>query len=106
TEHLKAADFFDVATYPQAVFSITDCKNLGDDNYEVSGDLEMRGVAKNITFPARATRSGEEIKVNAEFDINRKDWGIEYAGKKDDLIRNEVVLNLDLILEPITTENL
>jgi polyisoprenoid-binding protein YceI len=60
----------------------------------------LRGVEKNITFPATATMDGDAIKVQAEFDIKRKDWGIVYAGKADDLIRNEVVIKFDLTATP------
>lgn len=102
TEHLKAPDFFDVGSHPESTFSLTKFRTVSKESgsYEVSGDLKMRGVTKNVTFPATASKDGETIKVNAEFDINRKDWGIEYEGKKDDLIRDEVVLTLNLIIEP------
>lgn len=100
TEHLKAADFFDVANHPKSTFYLTRVKKESDGKYQVSGDLELRGVEKNITFPATATKEGDDLNVQAEFDINRKDWGIEYAGKKDDFIRDEVVLKLDLVITP------
>ena len=105
TEHLKAADFFDVANHPKATFYLTRVKKESDGKYQISGDLDLRGVEKNITFPATAAKDGEDIKVQAEFDINRKDWGIEYAGKKDDLIRDEVVLKLDLVITPHSGEH-
>ena len=98
TEHLKAPDFFDVANFPTSTFVITQVSQTGDTSYNISGNLEMRGVEKNITFPASGSKEGEAIKVQAEFDINRKDWGIAYEGKKDDLIRDEVVLKMDLTL--------
>ncbi len=37
------------------------------------------------------------MKAKAEFTINRKEWGIVYAGKPDDLIRDGVVLKIDLM---------
>ena len=40
------------------------------------------------------------VNIKAEFDINRKDFGIVYAGKADDLIRDEVVIRLDLTAKP------
>jgi hypothetical protein len=36
------------------------------------------------------------VTVKSEFAINRKDFGIVYAGKADDLIRDDVVIHLDL----------
>jgi hypothetical protein len=38
--------------------------------------------------------------MKSEFDINRKDFGIVYPGKPDDLIRDEVVIRLDLKATP------
>ena len=100
TEHLKSDDFFAVEKHSTSTFSLTRIKHKGGSDYELSGDLDMHGVTKNITFPATGTREGNEIKVDSEFDINRKDWGIVYEGKKDDLIRDEVVLKMDLTFIP------
>ena len=98
TKHLQTGDFFDVAKYPKATFTSTkiapDASGAG--KYTVTGDLELRGVKKAITFPATITVSDSDVAVNAEFSINRKDFNILYAGKADDLIRDDVVLKLDL----------
>ena len=99
TEHLKSADFFRVDEYPESYFTITGVGKT-ETGYEVSGNLMMCGVEKNIRFPATGTKDGETITVKAEFDINRKDWGIVYAGKTDDLIRDEVVIRFDLTAKP------
>ncbi len=53
-------------------------------------------MKKSITFPAKVTESATEVVAEAEFVINRKDFNIVYAGKADDLIRDEVVLKLKL----------
>jgi len=37
-----------------------------------------------------------DVAVESEFSINRKDFGIVYAGKADDLIRDDVVIRLNL----------
>lgn len=100
TEHLKAADFFDVPNHKESTFTITGVEKTGEGTYNVSGNLKLRGTEKNITFPATATKDGETVKVTAEFDIKRKDWGIVYAGKADDLIRDEVVIKFDLTATP------
>ncbi len=99
TKHLQTGDFFEVEKFPSAWFSSTKIvpdTAKGADNYTVTGDLELRGVKKSITFPAKITVSPAEVAVNAEFSINRKDFGIVYAGKADDLIRDDVVIRLNL----------
>lgn len=99
TEHLKAEDFFHVAEHPQSKFTVTGVEKT-EAGYSISGNLRMRGVEKNISFPATASKEGEVVKVAAEFDIKRADWGIVYEGKADDLIRDEVVIRFDLTAGP------
>ncbi|MFV8755244.1 YceI family protein [Nannocystaceae bacterium ST9] len=97
--HLKAADFFDVEKFPEAKFSmleITEKPGEGGATHEIAGNLEMKGVTKKITFPATVTISEAEVHGKASFKIERALWGITYEGMKDDAIKPEVALELDL----------
>ena len=95
TKHLKTPDFFDVAKYPEATFTSTEIKPGGEKGtHTIIGNLTMHGVTKSITFPSTITASPEAITVDSSFSINRKDFGINYAGAADNLIRDEVVLTL------------
>jgi polyisoprenoid-binding protein YceI len=98
TEHLKTADFFDVAKYPQAKFESTAIKAGGDKgaSHTVTGNLTLHGVTKSVTFPATISATADAITVNSDFTINRKDFGINYAGAADNLIRDDVVLKLTI----------
>ncbi len=99
TTHLKSPDFFDVEKFPKANFTSTKIvadTAKGAGNYTVTGDFDLHGQKKSITFPAKITISDAEVAVEAEFSINRKDFGIVYAGKTDDLIRDDVVIKLNL----------
>jgi len=53
-------------------------------------------VKKSISFPATIQVSPDSVSANAEFSINRKDFGINYPGKADDLIRDGVVIKLTI----------
>ena len=98
TEHLKSADFFDVAKYPKASFRSTKIEPGArpPDNYTVTGDLELHGVTKSVTFPAKIDVTVADVTVKSGFSVNRKDFGIMYAGKADDLIRDDVAIGLDV----------
>lgn len=99
TGHLQTGDFFEVSKYPNSSFVSTKIEPdaaKGSNSFNVTGDLEMRGVKRSITFPATISITPAEVAVNSEFAINRKDFGIVYAGKADDLIRDDVVIRLDL----------
>ena len=100
TEHLKSADFFEVEKFPKASFKSTKIAKGGADgaSHTVSGNLTLHGETKGITFPATIAKDGDAITVKSEFVINRKDFGIVYKGKPDDLIKDDVVIKLDLRL--------
>jgi len=96
TKHLKTADFFDAAKYPEATFVSAAIKPGGDKGatHTVTGNLTMHGVTKAITFPATINVTPDAATVESSFSINRKDFGINYAGAADNLIRDDVVLTL------------
>ncbi|MEM1347692.1 MAG: YceI family protein [Myxococcota bacterium] len=106
TGHLKSGDFFEVEKFPTASFKSTSIapgieefkedENAKGATHTVTGDLTIREVTKTIKFPATVTTEGDVLKANAEFVIDRFEYGIEYKGKADDLIKKEVVLTIDL----------
>jgi polyisoprenoid-binding protein YceI len=98
TGHLKSADFFDVEKFPKVTFQSTSITPAGKAGatHTITGNLSLHGVTKAITFPAKIDTAGGGVNVGAEFSINRKDFGIAYPGMADDLIRDDVVLKLDI----------
>ena len=99
TGHLKSADFFDVENHSQATFEITEVKEGATANdLTVSGNLTIRGTTKNITFAATASElSAESANIEADFNIAREDWGVNYSGKQDDLISKEINFKIKLV---------
>ncbi|MCS6789874.1 MAG: YceI family protein [Bacteroidia bacterium] len=98
-EHLRSEDFFLTEKYPTAIFEITGCEKGTGDTILLSGNLTMRGVTKNIRFPAVFTQSGDKWQAKAAFYINRQEWGIAYRGRKDNLIRDEVDIRLEIVAQ-------
>jgi polyisoprenoid-binding protein YceI len=98
TKHLQTPDFFDVAKYPKATFTSTkiEANSPGGGTHSVTGNFELHGIKKSIAFPATITVAPDSVSVNAEFAINRKDFGIVFQNKADDLIRDGVVIKLTL----------
>lgn len=82
--HLRNGDFFDADVYPEITFSSSSWKKIGDDEFELAGDLTMKGVTKPITLKAEFggiekdaygnTKAGFEITGK----INRKEFGLTY----------------------------
>jgi polyisoprenoid-binding protein YceI len=105
TGHLKSPDFFDVAKYPKATFTSTSLTPApaGAANgatHELKGTLDLHGVQKEVTIPVKAEQTADGVRATSEFTINRHDWGISYKGAADDLIKDNVLIKLDLMFPP------
>jgi polyisoprenoid-binding protein YceI len=98
TGHLKSPDLLDVGKFPQATFTSTGIKAGGEKGatHTVTGNLQLHGVTKSISFPATIKAGADAVDVDAEFAINRKDFGIVYPGMPDDLIKDDVLLKLQI----------
>jgi len=99
TGHLKNEDFFDVEKYPTANFEITSVSEGATANdLVIAGNLTMHGVTKNITFNAKVTESTPaSVVADADFNVAREDWGVNYQGKADDLISKEFNLKIKIV---------
>jgi polyisoprenoid-binding protein YceI len=97
--HLKSKDFFDVAGNPVAAFTVTGIEPEGA-KQKVTGNLNLHGVTKSISFPADIQVGDDAVTLKAEFAINRRDFNINFPGMPNDLIRDNVVIKLDLKATP------
>jgi polyisoprenoid-binding protein YceI len=105
TEHLKSPDFFDVAKFTEVTFLSTSIAEApaGSANgatHIVKGALDLHGVTKEVTIPVKAEVTPDGVRTTSEFTINRHDWGISYKGAADDLIKDNVLIKLDLVFPP------
>ena len=98
TGHLKSPDFFDTAKNPKATFVSTEIKKGGEKGatHTVTGNLTIKGISKSVTFPATIKVAGDSASLDAEFSINRRDFSLNYPGKPNDLIRDDVLIKLSI----------
>ena len=82
-EHLRSADFFDVANHPAITFRSKKIKAAGPEHYKVTGDLTIRGTTREVTFdlegptPAIKDPYGNVRRgISATAKVNRKDFGL------------------------------
>lgn len=106
--HLKGSRWFDVDTYPIATFVIRDLvPDIGGeapDEYVIVGELTLKGVTKEIEFPATIYQvaTGEVVAV-VETEINRTEWGINFgsgsffANLADNVIDDMIALSFTLV---------
>ena len=107
--HLMSGDFFDADKFGTAKFEITKVEpyqaNASDTsivegaNFRVSGNFTLKDVTKNISFPARVDLDGNILKAKGNFDIDRRQWKMNYGNDKtlgDKFISETVNIELDL----------
>lgn len=95
-KHLRTGDFFQVEEFPEAKFEIAEVSGTGSE-VTVKGNFTIRGITKGVTFPATIEMEGDKpVSAHANFNFNRKLWGIVYNGKVDDVISDMVNLDLKL----------
>lgn len=85
TGHLKSDDFFSAAKFPLGKFeikSLDPASDAGGNNYNISGNLTIKGITKEITFPAKVRVNGDQVKASAEFNIDRTLWDIKFRSGK------------------------
>ncbi|MEM1347398.1 MAG: YceI family protein [Myxococcota bacterium] len=109
TRHLRGDDFFAVKEFPTSTFVSTSIRKGLDPvfaqsgkavgaTHTIIGKLTLRGVTKLIKFPVTVTQSKGAMRASAEFVIDRYSFGIKYDGFKNNLIRREVILKVDLTI--------
>jgi polyisoprenoid-binding protein YceI len=104
-EHLKSPDFFDTAKHPTITFKSTAVKPSANNVFEVTGDLTMRGVTRQVTLPvtflgeARDPWGNEKVGFEIATVLNRKDFGINWNKALDQggvLVGDEVKVQISV----------
>jgi polyisoprenoid-binding protein YceI len=108
--HLKSPDFFDVEKYPKISFSGKEMKDLGDEMYELTGDLTIKDVTKSVTLTVEyggiMTDPWGNVKAGFSLSgkINRKDFGLNWNAALEAggvLVGEEVKISGDIELAKV-----
>lgn len=103
-EHLRSPDFFDAANHPTMTFRSTKVTPKGDD-YEVSGEVTIKGVTKPLTLDVEVGGVGKDpwgntkIGFSATGTLNRKDFGLEWNAPLETggvLVGDKINIDLDI----------
>jgi polyisoprenoid-binding protein YceI len=105
-EHLRSADFFDVASFPTITFKSKRFEAAGGDNFQVIGELTMHGITREIALdvesgPAEMKDPWGNVKIGASgtVKIKRKDFGLNWNAALETggfLVGEDVSVTLDL----------
>jgi polyisoprenoid-binding protein YceI len=97
--HLKSADFFDVEKHPTLTFKSKKVSGSGD-ALQLTGDLTIRGVTKEVTVPVEVLGTmGAKAGFATEFKIDRTDFGVAWnraAEGGGSILGDEVTIRIDV----------
>jgi polyisoprenoid-binding protein YceI len=104
-DHLRTADFFEVAKYPELTFKSSRIEVKGKDTFVAHGTFTLKGVSKEIAIPVKLygpiTDPYKKVRIGIEANltINRQDYGITYNRTLEGgglVISNDVKISLNL----------
>ena len=85
-KHAKGTDWFDAAKYPTIKFTSKKFVKSGA-SYQVTGDLQMHGVTKELTVPFQFKKAGAGAVFSGNFKVNRNDFKIgDKGGEVGDMV--------------------
>jgi polyisoprenoid-binding protein YceI len=100
---LRSSNFLEVDKYPTITFKSTRIEPSGEDRYQVTGDLTIKGNTRPVTLAAvkygefNDPMMGHRIGYAAEGQINRKDFGLTFEMMLDGrfIVSNEVQIMIE-----------
>lgn len=104
-EHLKSDDFFGAAAHPELTFTSTSFKHKDNKEFELVGDLTIKGntktIALNVEYAGTITDPYGQVKSGFEIlgKINRKDFGLTWGAVTEAggvVVSDEVKLQLNV----------
>jgi polyisoprenoid-binding protein YceI len=98
--HLKSQDFFSTKEFSTLTFKSKSVKSAGENKYEVTGDLTLRGQTKPLTVTVEDTgrgagRTGEVAGLRTTFTIKRSDFGMNFMVGKGLADEVEITVSLE-----------
>jgi len=92
--HLRKAEYFDVAAYPKLSFKSTRLTKTNRDGYfYLFGTITIKGVTKEIKFPFTATAKNGGYLFEGNFKLNRRDFGV---GKNSISLSDDLTVSLSV----------
>lgn len=98
--HLLNEDFFHVAKFPKMTFKSTSVSKIGDNEFEVTGMLNVLGIDREVVLPVEISgpidgrKGGKIIGLSCNTKLNRRDLGIVHSPSA--VIGDEVKISIEV----------
>jgi polyisoprenoid-binding protein YceI len=109
-KHLKSDDFFSVEKHPKATFVITSAEAKAKDIQQLTGDLTIKGITNEITFPATVQAKDNKLEANAQIVVDRSKFDVRYGSGSffenlgNKMIYDDFTLDVKIVAEQIEKE--
>lgn len=101
--HLKSDDFFSVEKHKNSTFKITEATSSNGKDFQITGDLVIKGISSPVTFPVQVTEAGNKVTATGKITFDRTKYDIKYRSGNyfenlaDKMIYDEVTLDVKLV---------
>ncbi len=104
-EHLRSNDFLAMDEFPQITFVSTGARQVDEENFELTGDLTVKGVTRSVTIPfeyqgaAQDPFGNSRVGFEGAVAINRKDFGVNFNAALETggvLVSDKITLEFEI----------
>ena len=96
-EELKKSSWFDTATFPVATFESTGVKDLGNNRYQITGHLTLRGITREVVVPVLLKSENEIGIFDGELTLERDNFKIGEGEWADSVVSNEINIRFRMV---------
>jgi polyisoprenoid-binding protein YceI len=89
---LRSAKVFDIASHPDITYTV-DGMQPASGGVRVTGSLTVRGRTRPLSFDAKVSAAGGEVRLDAEVPVNRADFGLTYSPMRMASLTNTIVIH-------------
>lgn len=98
--HVSSADFFGVEEYPTSTFSVTKVEEGEEGKMNVSGNLKIRDVEKQVSFPVAVKFDGDKMMANGSLTVDRTEFGVNWGSNNwPDKIVNGIIVDNNMTMD-------
>lgn len=102
-KHIKGPDFFDVTKFPTATFKSKSWKKTGADTYDITGDLTIKDVTKEVVLKTTLLGFGPGMRPGtllsgweATTTIKKSEFGLAGPAMLQKALGDEVAITINI----------
>lgn len=98
---LEKDEWLALAAHPVARFNSSKVQALGEGRYQVTGDLSIKGVTKEVTAPFSFKEDGDAGVFEGSLTFQRADFGVGEGQWKDySIVANDIQITFHVVAHP------